>query len=61
LDRTKKQVFLEQNFQIFYDLAAAGTRRMLASTHAKGTRQGYPFYDEYKYEDMMHGAAMNLP
>jgi len=54
-------VFLEQNFQIFYDLAAAGTRRMLASTHAKGTRQGYPFYDEYKYEDMMHGAAMNLP
>jgi len=61
LDRTKKQVFLEQNFQIFYDLAAAGTRRMLASTHAKGTRQGYPFYDEYKYEDMMYGAAMNLP
>src|SRR2546428_6564452 len=42
LDRTKNQVFLEQIFQISYDLVAVGTRRIPARRHAKGTHQGYP-------------------
>src|SRR6266568_1586742 len=47
LDRTKNQVFLEQIFQISYDLVAVGMRRIPARRHTKvplvGTLSGVDF------------------